>query len=228
MDNTVNQIKEFLELQPLELQLVYKIYSDSCLNHDKASVTSQKVSDYLSSTYSYNSEVASSITHSLMQIFASKDFHEGLINDPLKIDIDGVVTKAPVPKIQLTLADYQRYMDMVGADAEATLNLKALLLAFVIYYRQHYHRSGWVRYDKKTIFFLAGINKLPVHAQEKLTNRLHTHYDLNMQVVGSNQPIPCFSLSWLQDQLPPGVDNNPILTFGDYTPYGVREMIKKM
>ena len=85
-------------------------------------------------------------------------------------------------------------------------------------YRRNFHKSGWVRYDKKLVFYLAGLQDLPVKESEELTQYLHQEYGFDMQVVGSNSPIPCFKMDWLFDQPQPGSHINAFLEYGDFSP----------
>lgn len=80
------------------------------------------------------------------------------------------------------------------------IQVSKLLVAFATYARAYPHSSNWIHYDKKTIMYLAGLDKLRVADQQSLTNYLHEHYNLNMQVVGSTQPIPCFRFEWQVNQ----------------------------
>lgn len=72
-----------------------------------------------------------------------------------------------------------------------------LVVAFTAHALSAYHPSGWIRYDKKQIFTAAKINKLSSQDQESLTRQLHNDFGLDMRVVGSNQPIPCYNIPWL-------------------------------
>ena len=80
----------------------------------------------------------------------------------------------------------------VGKDPAADL-----LVAFTAHALSNYHPSGWIKYDKKAIIALARLSKLPMAEQEKLTQQLHSSFGIDMRVVGSAQPIPCYALPWL-------------------------------
>lgn len=120
---------------------------------------------------------------------------------------------------------------------EPSPEIRRLLVTLLVYARANPHPSFWIKYDRKVIFFLASLQKLKVSDQILLTNRLHTCYNLDMQVVGSNQPTPCFKLSWQADE--PPIDDpsnglvligplNPatIKAFADQLPYEEEEKIK--
>lgn len=72
-----------------------------------------------------------------------------------------------------------------------------LLIAFTAHALTTYHISGWIRYEKKEIFALAKLNKLSIAEQEELVRKLHSSFGLDMRVVGSAQPIPCYNAPWV-------------------------------
>ena len=85
-----------------------------------------------------------------------------------------------------------------------------LLIALTAHALSMYHASGWIKYDKKEIVALAGLNKLPVARQEAITKQVHDSFGFEMRVIGSNQPIPCYSLPWL---VPPQSESTAIRRF---------------
>lgn len=85
--------------------------------------------------------------------------------------------------------------DQPKATTDSTIKLLAAFLTEVM---TNYHPTGWLRYNRKSIFSLASVNTRSVADQEKITKKLHDHYQLLMRVVGSNQPIPCFKFSWFE------------------------------
>ena len=94
---------------------------------------------------------------------------------------------------------------MVGKDPVADL-----LVAFTAHALSNYHPSGWIKYDKKAIISLARLGKLSMAEQEKLTQQLHSSFGINMRVVGSAQPIPCYALPWLSSPQ----ENTPVSLMG--------------
>ena len=100
---------------------------------------------------------------------------------------------APQPDLSAAMSSY--------LDKHRMMNLMA---AFAAHALAFYHHSGWIRYNRKDIFTLAQLNKLPVSEQEKLIKTMHSFFGLNMRVIGSAQPIPCYGLSWL---IPPTEDS---------------------
>ena len=136
----------------------------------------------------------------------------------------------------LTLCDQAIILEALTKE---TPEISRLLVAFATYARAHPHSSNWIHYDKKTIMYLAGLEKLRVQDQQSLTNHLHEHYGLNMQVVGSTQPIPCFRFEWQVAQPPitasvdengeilEGSDtSNPLIALGALTPTTISNYVK--
>lgn len=107
---------------------------------------------------------------------------------------------------------------------ELNLNVSLLIVAFAAFARSHPHRSDWIHYDKKEIFSLAGrqIAKLSVKDQQSLTKEIHDKYGLNMQVVGSMQPIPCFQFDW---QLPLSNSSQKLEVLGEYSHQTVYDFV---
>lgn len=113
----------------------------------------------------------------------------------------------------------------------------ALLLSFIVYANSHPHRSGWIYYDKKAIFYLASIDKKRVADQQLLTKYLHDCYNLNMQVVGSTQPISCFHLDITKQQQQQQQDqqqqqqqeeNGEVIVLGPLTPETITNYVSSL
>ena len=101
---------------------------------------------------------------------------------------------------------------------EPSPDIRRLLVAYCVYARSNPHPSFWIKDDKKVIEFLASVQKFKVPERISLTNRLHTCYNLDMRVVGSNNPIPCFRISWQAEQPPINTDENPMVFIGPFNP----------
>lgn len=99
-----------------------------------------------------------------------------------------------------------------------------LVLALAVYARKNPHQSHWIKFDKNEVFFMAGIHKLPQKDIRNLTNQAHFLYNLQMQVVGSKKPIPCFQFTWQLDD--PNTDDNPLVDVSDYSPKGIDNLVK--
>lgn len=72
---------------------------------------------------------------------------------------------------------------------------QALLGSFRRWAEDHPHASGWIRYEREAIFRQAGLANLPEADKEDLTRILRQDGFLEMRVVGSNEPIPCFRVA---------------------------------
>jgi uncharacterized membrane protein len=222
--------KEFFEVKPEEAKEVYKIYVDDIVLMKTVQQIQSDISFLLISKYKIPQIVGESAAARIYENFSSGVFQETLIDDivssSLNFEFDYVQ-----PKIRITAEDYKKYTELIQTDPEITLQAKKLLFAFVVYYRYNYHPKGWIKYDKKdkkNIFFLAGAQTLSTSQQEQLTTYLHTHYELNMQVKGSNNPIPCYNLPWLQDQPLAGSTDNPFLTLGNLTSEDLTKIVEKI
>lgn len=103
-----------------------------------------------------------------------------------------------------------------GLKRNRDFQLLALLTSFVAYARYNAHPSNWIHYKKHIIFYLAYLDKLKESERISLTQQLHSDYGLNMQVVGSTNPIPCFQFTWMANQPTPGnrFTDNPFMDMG--------------
>lgn len=128
---------------------------------------------------------------------------------------------SPSGKLRLTLSEQDiSCMKAILAD-EPSYDARRLLVAFAAWDRANYHHTGWIRYDRQSIMCLAGLSSLRPRDQEALTQHLHREYGLDMQVVGSNSPIPCFRLSWLEEEPPVGDPSNQLLDLGPLSPSAI-------
>ena len=229
-----NTKQGFLKLYPDEIQHVYAIFKKGVsLSLPRAEVE-KNIAAFIQERYSLKAPVSQPAASSIYDQLSSPDFQESLINDDSAALTADTTIPRKTTKIVLSLEDYQRYVETtqtceIFAPTHAqSAALKSLLLAFVCFYRRSHHPTGWIRYDKKNIFYLAGLTKISSAQQEKLTAALHAHCGLDMRVVGSNQPIPCFTISWLRDQPIAGTTDNPLLTLSDMSPEGIQEIISKI
>ena len=128
----------------------------------------------------------------------------------------------------LSLSDFAVLDDLIQRNALALSSLLAsapltttsttfskqtylkILASFTAHALTTYHHSGWMRYDRKEIFAIATpLSKLSATNQTKLTQDLHALFGIDMRVIGSNQPIPCYSLPWL---VPPQTPQELLIT----------------
>ena len=231
---TPNNKQGFLKLYPDEIQNVYAIFKKGVsLNLPRAEVE-KNIAAFIQEKYSLKAPVSQPAAASIYDQLSAPDFQESLLNDETPATAADTSIPRKTTKIVLSLEDYQRYVEttqtceIFSSTHAQSAALKSLLLAFVCFYRRSHHPTGWIRYDKKNIFYLAGLTKISSSQQEKLTAALHAHCGLDMRVVGSNQPIPCFTISWLRDQPIAGTTDNPLLTLSDMSPEGIQEIISKI
>lgn len=230
--------KEFLELQTKELQTIYEAYKEIVSSdefaaqqtpEDQTAYIKETLAQKLSSSFSFTPTVAERIAAHILDLFPQVQDIETqyIINTDTDIDAN-TATQPTTPTIFITLKDYERFIEKIQlANTPPTEQLKSLLFSFMVFYRDNYHPTGWVRYDRKNIFYLAGLSSLSTQKQEKLVNKLHDHFGLDMRVVGSNQPIPCFKINWLYDQDDVSTPKNPLLSFGPFTPKNLKQIITK-
>lgn len=84
---------------------------------------------------------------------------------------------------------------------ETSPDIRRLLTAFAVYAAMNPHHSHWIKYDRKFIFYISGLDTKKPSVQESLVKTLHDTYHLDFQVVGSNNPIACFRLPWHEGHL---------------------------
>lgn len=226
---TNNRIeKEFFEIKSEESKQLYNIYKTCVSDNRGREATITAISSFLQSSYDISAQIADAVAARVFDNFYSGSFQETLLDNIILASDQTASTERPSsPDAIVSLEDYKKFEEFIAADTEATPSIKKLLLSFIIFYRLNYHPSGWIKYDKKNIFYLAGISKLSTAQQEKMTNYLHSHYGLNMRVVGSNQPTTCYNMYWLQDQPPVGSVNNPMITLGKLTPEDIGKIVTK-
>lgn len=120
--------------------------------------------------------------------------------------------------------DYEVFKKLTEQDPEISNQCKRVLLALIYYYRKNYHSSGWVKYDKKFIFHLASLDDNLAKEKEHITQYLHSFYGLDMRVVGSNTPIPCYKIDWLFDLGAVGFGDNKELDLGFLSKEKIKEL----
>ena len=120
----------------------------------------------------------------------------------------------------LTEKDLETFELLTSQDPQVTPYLKRLLLALIIYYRRNFHHSGWVRYAREEIFFLASLQDMPPKTKEELTQHLFQEYGFALRVIGSNNPIPCYKIDWLFEQ--PASES---ICVGPYLPETVNKLL---
>lgn len=126
---------------------------------------------------------------------------------------------APTTQALVSRQDLEYYIAALNTTPDLSSQIRRALLAFAAFYRRNYHPKKWVRYDRKSILFLAGLSDMSSAAQEDLTTTLHKEYGLDLRVIGSKSPVSCFYFEWMAAQPTPGIDpSNPYIDLGPYTP----------
>lgn len=238
---------EFQELKPKFWQTLYSIY----LVHNNDNTTLEERVQILKGAiipFGYQEDIATQIATAFISLYDSingikhKDTDEKEdkgdgdgddngdddskkggepINAPIYIDSTNQI------EARLSVLDIKELKTFALQDPDNRAALK-LLVAFAIYARANPHPSHWIKYDRATIFFLADLQELKTSEQERLTKYLHEYYNLNMQVVGSNTPIPCFKIKWMADQPDPLLPDtsNPLVDVGNYSPSTVSHLME--
>lgn len=214
----MNRPIEFTELKPKIWQTLHATYESlSTASSTPAQVLAALAADL--PQFGFSEDDSSRIASAFMKSFDSiRDALAADAADPSVPDYESAAS--PSGKLRLTLsAQDVSCMKAILAD-EPSYDARRLLVAFAAWDRANYHHSGWIRYDRQAIMCLAGLSSLRPRDQEALTQLLHREYGLDMQVVGSNSPIPCFRLSWLEEEPPIG-QSNPIQDVGPLSPASV-------
>ncbi len=125
----------------------------------------------------------------------------------------------PSSQAYISRQDLEYYIAALNTTPDLSPQIRRALLAFAAFYRRNYHPKKWVRYDRKSILFLAGLSDMSTATQEDLTTSLHKEYGLDLRVIGSKSPVSCFYFEWMAAQPTPGLDlSNPYIDLGPYTP----------
>lgn len=137
--------------------------------------------------------------------FVNKLYPHGIaqINKILNSHAAPSPSSSDTPQFTLYLSDINYLKDIITRDkGQWGPDIFKLLISFACFARANPHPNGWIKYDSKSkdlIFLVASCFKKEKKYKEYLTNTLHLLYHLDMRVVGSTQPIPCFKLKWMQD-----------------------------
>ena len=201
-------MKQFIQLQPRKWKDIYTLYFS--LTDKTPEERLEAVNQHLIAA-GFDPEQAASISSSLLKTFTPE------LTESFMTEED---------EAALSLYDIQRLKEKLLH--EPSQDIRRLLVAFLVYARANPHPSFWIKNDKKVINFLASIQKLKVSEQIYLTNQLHTCYNLDMRVVGSTQPIPCFRISWQADQPPIDSEENPLVLIGPLNPATIKAFAEQI
>lgn len=206
---------EFTELKPRIWQQLHSIYEAH------ASLTSKEIAALLVpplENAGFSAADSALTADAFVRSFDAIAEARRLGEDQDSPDYESASSPSGKVRLTLSLLDINCLRAML-AD-EPSYDARRLLVAFAAWDRAYPHPSGWIRYDRPAIMCLAGISGSRPSEQEGLTQLLHRSYGLDMQVVGSNSPIPCFRLSWLEEEEPIG-QSNPIQDIGPLSPASV-------
>lgn len=203
-------MKQFLQLQPRTWKKIYSLYLQNVDTLSPSEIQQLLQEEIIK--LGFTPEQASPLVSKITSKFTPE----------LRSSFDESETE----EARLSLQDIKTIRQKLLH--EPSLEIRTLLIAFAVYVRANPHPSFWIKYDKKVIGFLGSIQKLRACEQISLTNRLHTHYNLDMQVVGSNQPIPCFKIQWQAEQPPISEDTNPLVLLGPLSPSTIKEFAKQL
>ena len=132
-------------------------------------------------------------------------------------------------KLYLSMEDIGFISDFIVRDRDKyDVELFRLLVSFAAYARANPHPKQWIKCDakdKNSIFYLASCGNLPAKDKEILTNTLHLVYNMNMRVVGSNQPTPCFKFDWQANQSPIEEEDNCLVEIGKACPSTIVDFV---
>jgi len=234
--------KEFLSLKSREAQKLFEVYSAGVQLGKSPKLIKGDIQNTLVESFGIPLNIAMSVSSEVYDRCASGSFQKTLIG-ATAVDIEverkstteGEKGEEETPPstpqkeaaIKITLKDYQYFTELCHSLSGFSRQCKTLLLSLIVFYRYNYHPSNWVHYDRKNIFFLAGLHTKTAEQQGVLTQYLHRFCGLNMRVVGSNQPIVCYDFAWMHDQ-PPAGDANPLITLGPLSPASLKSIVEKV
>ena len=212
---------DFLSLQSPEFQELYYMFLDL----KAAELSTEEIKKSLAIRFENQWEIPSAAAEKLSvdiyAKFSEQDFMTRFLDEKSLPSTDESDDKSRDSKAFLTLLDYERFVQYTSLDPDASTDVKAVLLALIVNYRRNYHKSGWIKYDRKNILYLANLIGRPADAQDRIFRHLYTEYGLEMRVVGSNNPTPCYKIAWLFDQPQPGSHFNPFIEFGALIPKSI-------
>ena len=153
--------------------------------------------------------------------FNDETIREAIAREFIKLITRVTLVDESQEAAQLSLIDIERLKKIV-ASLRLTRDESSLLLTLTLYARKFYHPSGWIKYEKVELQYEAGLTKLKEEEWERVTRALYNHNLFTLQVVGSNSPIPCFKLSFLEE-----IDekSNPLIDVGIFSPVGIAKIL---
>ena len=178
-------------------------------DHSEPENDLQYIIDYLMK-YGFNLDMAKDLAYNLIEGFKKKSIDMSTIVDEEQEDLS-TIEDTPLPERGIFLAKLHMKIIQEALDSLELLpptkeefQRISLLTAFAAYARTHPHPKKWIRCsekDKQNIYNLAGFSK-NMSTKEKLalTAYMHSLYGMNMRVIGSTNPTPCYLFDWQESE----------------------------
>lgn len=228
---------EFLGLQSQEFRDLYAFYRELLPNGLSQKELTVSLAARIADSYGLPSSASSKIASIVLSAFSSPSFSSLFLDcddcgrGSSPISAPGAVSDSPSFPIRpnhafILQSDAAAFRSLTSVDPHSSPELRCLLLSFLISYRRNWHPKGWVRYDRRAIMYMAGLSSASSKKQESLTSYLHQEYGLDMQVIGSNSPIPCFLFPWAKEH--PESPANPRIDLGPCSPASVSSAVASL
>jgi hypothetical protein len=213
-----NELPQFLDLEPTKFQELYSLFTPL-----KDTTSSQEIKEALAShisSWGIPQKTAQQISSAFYTHYCSTS-----ATAPAPAFLSAA---APTSEALISRQDLEYYIAALNTDPDLPLQIRRALLTFAVFYRRNYHPKKWVRYDRKSILFLAGLSDMSSSSQEELMTTLHKDFGFELRVIGSKSPVSCFYFEWMAEQPFPGLDpSNPLIDLGPYTPQTIADAANK-
>lgn len=189
---------------PSEISTCYAFYKESQISPSSPEFDSL-FSSFLSSYFSFTPEVTTKLVAPLISFFVSYEAALSRVASfPYFLYPEDISYLTSPPLLLLSHSSPPLYR---------------LILTYSFFARLHSHPSGWIKCDAKDklyIEYLASTSSLSSQEKASLLLTLHSSFGLEMRVVGSKNPVPCFSFTWQHQQQQPS--SSP-LVLGPLSPH---------
>lgn len=81
-------------------------------------------------------------------------------------------------------------------EQEGNRQIREFIIVLAAFAKAHPHPNGWIKYERNVLFEACGMDKLKSSEAAEITTKAHDSYGMEMRVIGSNDPIPCYMLTW--------------------------------
>lgn len=213
-------MKNFIQLQPQSWQKLYEQYNSLKSEGNSSDAIREALTSTLSQTF--RMETAAEIADKVLTSFEDSNLPLKFYDKSANPDSGETYVK---PEAQLTVKDIELLQEKLSS--EDSRDAARLLVSFLVYARANPHPSNWIKYDSKVVMFLSSLQKKRVADQTSLTNKLHRLYGLNLRVVGSKNPIPCFNIAWRDSQPPANSPDNPLVDIGPMEPSTISNFVER-